>query len=87
MDKKDFLAKLKKYDVGTDFHKKSLVMVERLFEKSIDEKSRKQGMDFVLKIYKNQSDFKKKADKIKESLKDLKKIKPAVKKKGFFGRK
>ncbi len=86
MDKKDFLVKLKKFDVGNDFHKKSLVMIERLFDKGIDAKSQKAGMEFVLKIYKNQADFRKKTEKIKESLKDLKNTKPAVKKKGFFRR-
>lgn len=96
MDKKEFLAKLKKYDVGTDFQKKSLKMIERLFDKTVDAKSQKAGMDFVLKIYKNQSEFKKSSDKIKVGLKNIeasaktvkkKAAEKPVKKKGLFRRK
>ncbi len=78
MEKKDFLKKLKSHDVGDDFRKKSAPMIERLFEKGVDDKSRKLGMDAVLKIYRNQAAFKKSADRLAESLK-----KAAVKKRKF----
>lgn len=87
MEKKEFLGKLKKFDVGDDFRKKSLAMIERLFEKNIDQKSQKAGMDFVLKIYKSQAEFKKKTDAIKENLKKLEKKRPSrPAKKGLFSR-